>query len=63
MNLIDYLIVAIIVLILGFCVMYIRKAKKKGVRCIGCPSGCKCSGHCSGCVENFTCGVTKQDHI
>ena len=40
-------VVAILVLILGGAVVYICKAKKKGVKCIGCPSSGKCSGNCS----------------
>ena len=42
-------VVAILVLILGGAVAYICKAKKKGVKCIGCPDSGKCSGNCSGC--------------
>ena len=37
----------IVGIIIGLCTGYIIKAKKKGVRCIGCPSSGKCSGHCS----------------
>ena len=48
MNPIDYLILAIIVLIIGSVLLYIRKAKKKGIRCIGCPDGGKCPGSCGG---------------
>lgn len=29
--------------ILGFAICYIRKEKKRGVKCIGCPAGCSCS--------------------
>ena len=47
MKLIDIVILAIIVLILGAVIFYICKTKKKGVKCIGCPSGTKCEG-CSG---------------
>ena len=36
-------------LILGGAAGYIYKAKKKGVKCIGCPQGSKCSGNCPGC--------------
>ena len=57
MNLIDYLILAIVVAIVGFALLYIRKAKKKGAKCIGCPSACSCvardgqfsCGDCPGC--------------
>ena len=43
----NIIISIIIIAIIGLCVGYIIKAKKKGVHCIGCPSSGKCSGHCS----------------
>lgn len=49
MNPVDILVIAVIVLILGLVVFYIHRAKKKGVKCIGCPDGATCSGHCAGC--------------
>ena len=55
MNYIDLLTIAIIVVILGLAIGYIRRAKKKGVKCIGCPDGAKCSGNCAGCSGNC-CG-------
>lgn len=54
MKPIDFVILGIIVLILGSVLLYIRKAKKKGVKCIGCPDGAKCSGNCAGC--SGSCG-------
>ena len=53
-NLIVLLIIAVIV---GGAGAYIYKAKKKGVKCIGCPSGKDCgrqvshgcSGTCASC--------------
>ena len=49
MKPIDYLILGIIVLILGAVIFYLQKAKKKGIKCVGCPDGGKCAGNCSGC--------------
>ncbi len=49
MNPIDYVILAIIVVILGSVLLYIRKAKKKGIHCIGCPDSGKCAGNCGSC--------------
>lgn len=46
---VDYIIVAIILAILGGVVFYIYKAKKSGAKCIGCPDAKTCSGHCAGC--------------
>ena len=52
MKPIDYLILGIILLILGSVSLYIYKAKKRGVKCIGCPDAKTCSGNCSGCSCN-----------
>ena len=57
MSLIDYVIIAVVVAILGLAAWYIRRAKKKGVKCIGCPSGGTCSGKCAGCTQ---CGIEKN---
>ena len=45
----NILIIAVVALIVSLAAGYIRKEKKRGVRCIGCPDGCSCSGNCSGC--------------
>ena len=38
----NLIILAVIALIVGLAVGYIRKEKKRGVKCIGCPNGCSC---------------------
>ena len=45
---IDILIIAIVVALAGASLGYIIRAKKRGAKCIGCPSGGNCS-KCSGC--------------
>lgn len=55
MKLIDYIIIAVVAAVIGLVIFYIYKAKKKGVKCIGCPDGAKCSGNCSGCSGNCGC--------
>lgn len=57
----SFIVGLIIVAIVGAAVAYIVKEKKKGVRCIGCPSagacasGKKCSGGGNGgCVCHHT---------
>lgn len=51
----DLILVAVIFAVIGAAVVYIVKAKKSGVRCIGCPAGGTCAqGHheasgCGGC--------------
>jgi hypothetical protein len=43
MQLIDYIVIAVIVLIVGGATAYIIKAKKSGKKCIGCPDSGSCS--------------------
>lgn len=38
----DVIVVLILVVLLGSAITYIVKAKKKGVKCIGCPAGGSC---------------------
>lgn len=45
----NLIVFAIIALILGCAIFYIRKEKKKGVQCIGCPDSATCAGNCAGC--------------
>ena len=49
MKPVDYLIIAIVLVIVGSALFFVGRAKKKGVKCIGCPDSGTCSGHCSGC--------------
>ena len=50
MNPIDYIIIAVLVLILGGAAWYLYRVKKKGVKCVGCPDSKTCSGNCAGCA-------------
>ncbi len=45
----NLILIAIIVLILGAALLYVIRAKKRGVKCIGCAAAEKCSGNCSVC--------------
>jgi hypothetical protein len=49
MNPVDYLIIAIVAVIIGGAALYIYHAKKQGTKCIGCPHAKQCSGKCAGC--------------
>ena len=40
---IDFILILILAIIIGAAIRYIIVSKKKGVKCIGCPSGCNCS--------------------
>ena len=54
---IDYILIAIILVIVAAAAFYVYKAKKSGKKCIGCPDGCsacnakKNGSHCS-CGEH-----------
>ena len=47
----NYIVVAILALVIGGAVYYIYRAKKNGQKCIGCPYSKQCSGSCS-CSNN-----------
>ena len=52
MNSLNILLMVVIAAILGLAVLYICKAKKKGVKCIGCPYGQTCQKkRCGGCNQ------------
>lgn len=52
----NFIVVVIVLAIIGSAVMYIRKEKKRGVKCIGCPVGAECAhGGCNGCGGNGEC--------
>lgn len=41
----DFVVVVVVVCVIGAAIVYIVKEKKRGAKCIGCPSG----GQCGGC--------------
>ena len=47
----DLIIIGIVVVITTAAGLYIRREKKKGRRCVGCPHGGSCSGSC-GCGKS-----------
>lgn len=48
----DFIVIGVLFLMIGMAVAYLVRAKKRGVKCVGCPSGTSCShngnGQCSG---------------
>ena len=57
----DFIIAGILIIVVGIAVAYIVKAKRKGVKCIGCPA----SGHCSAKQEAHSacsCGADNGCH-
>ena len=54
---VDYIIGAVILLIISCAVAYVIKSKKSGKKCIGCPAGGKCDK--CGC----SCGEHRENTI
>ena len=44
----NLVIIIVLIIVLALSISYIVKAKKSGIKCIGCPSGGDCNGEC-GC--------------
>ena len=55
----DYIVIAILLVIVGGAVAYIIKAKRSGQKCIGCPDSKTCSGKCQSC--SATCGHSTEN--
>ena len=54
----NFIVIAILTIIVGCAIVYIVKEKKKGNRCIGCPAAATCpsaqAGKCSGGCQSNT---------
>ncbi len=44
---VDVILIALLLVMVGSAVAYIRKQKKKGVKCIGCSASSSCAHNCS----------------
>ncbi len=42
----DIMIMIVLLVIIAMAATYIVKAKRRGVKCIGCPAGGTCGGKC-----------------
>ena len=54
----NVILIFVLAVILGGAIAYIVVAKRKGVKCIGCPSGGSCGqncGSCNGCGRSEGC--------
>lgn len=52
------IILIVLAIVIGISV-YLYKAKKRGQKCIGCPYGKQCTGHCSG---NCSCDMNNGNN-
>jgi len=55
----NIMVIAVVVLIVGLATAYIIKAKRSGVKCIGCPMAGECS-HKNGEFSECGCGGKEQ---
>ena len=40
----DFIIIAVLLIVVGAAIAYIIREKKRGVKCIGCPNAGTCAG-------------------
>lgn len=56
----NLIVIGILLVLVGAAVFYIWKEKKRGTRCIGCPSAGCCAGkECGNLEENCKCHAQK----
>ena len=55
----DIIIVVIVATIVSSAIAYIRKEKKRGVRCVGCSDSGSCRSNCS--CSGGDCNCSGQD--
>ncbi|MBO4939187.1 MAG: FeoB-associated Cys-rich membrane protein [Oscillospiraceae bacterium] len=55
----NFIIVAVVAVIIGLAGYYIYKEKKNGQKCIGCPNGCSCGANAGSCGCGCDCGCGK----
>lgn len=57
---VDVILIAVLLVMVGSAVVYIKKEKKKGVKCIGCPAAGNCSHNCNGASGSCSPTDTKE---
>lgn len=45
----NFILIAVLLLIVGGAGAYIYRAKKRGQTCVGCPHAKSCGGNCGSC--------------
>lgn len=67
MTAVDLIVLAVLAALVLGAAVYVVRAKKRGVKCIGCPSGCACSRHGEhkegcGCQGGSSCCCGSHEH-
>ena len=57
----DIIIIAVLIIVLATSIGYIVKAKKSGVKCIGCPSSKECGSKSNNSSCNCGCSNCNTD--
>ena len=52
----NVIVIGIVAVILTAAIRYIRKEKRQGAHCVGCPHARNCCSDCKGC-----CGKCKEE--
>ena len=55
----NFIVISVLFLVIGGAVLYVLKQRKKGVKCIGCPAGCKACENAKSTVS-CCCGCNMQ---
>ena len=58
----NFIIVAVLAVVVAFAARYVIKAKKSGRKCIGCPDGCACPSK-SGDGGSCSCGCDGSKEV
>ncbi len=57
----DLIVGGILIVIVGAAILYIVKAKKKGIKCIGCPAAGQCAGGSKAHAEGACSGLGTEE--
>ncbi len=58
----NFIIIAILVVIIGFAAFYVYRAKKSGRKCIGCPDGKTCGKNAESSCSCCSCCCSGEDN-
>ena len=59
----DLIVGGILIVVVGAAISYIVKAKKKGIKCIGCPAAGQCAGGSKAQGEGICGGLGTEERV